>query len=188
MDVRVHVMHNLNVNSLLITLLICLVSINAFSVSETETKKTYLEDIFIWKISDELKLSAKEEKNFTEINKNLNKKKAELNKKIQDLSQELYQVVDPTKSSAQLKLGELRKLVLEYGQLSVREFDQVKKLLGSKKFVKYLQIKSELTNKVKSLIAGDKTSDKASEKENTDLKEVTNTPLPPPQVIIEKNE
>ena len=66
----------------ILTLLI-LVSFPAKSyalTNEAELKKTYLEDIFIWKMSDELKLTAQEERQFTEINKMLNKKKSEINK------------------------------------------------------------------------------------------------------------
>ena len=59
------------------------------AASEVDERKTHIEDIFIWKMSDELKLTAVEEKQFTEISKRLNKKKFELNKKIQDLIQSL---------------------------------------------------------------------------------------------------
>jgi hypothetical protein len=57
--------------------------------SELETKKTYIEDIFIWRMSDELNLTASEEKKFTEIHKDLNKKKSDLNKEIQEITQSL---------------------------------------------------------------------------------------------------
>jgi hypothetical protein len=86
-----------NVFSFLV--LISIFSINAYSSNEAELKKSHLEDIFIWKMSDELKLTAKQEKQFTEISKSLNKKKSELNKKIQEAVQNLK----TTDSETQLK-------------------------------------------------------------------------------------
>ena len=67
----------------LLLLIVCPLQIVA-STAEVDLKKSHLEDIFIWKMSDELKLTAKQEREFTEINKLLNKKKSELNRKIQD--------------------------------------------------------------------------------------------------------
>ena len=158
-------------------LFISIFVIHAFS-QDAEVKKTYLEDIFIWRISDELKLSAQDEKKFTEIQKNLNKKKAELNKKIQEAT---LVIADNSKNSTkqiEASLNAYRKLLAEYNQLSLNEFDSLKKLLGSKKFSEYLQIKAELTSKVKSLLIGDK--DKKEEAPATNL--------PAPKVIVEKNE
>jgi hypothetical protein len=154
----------------------------SFASSDVETKKTYIEDIFIWKMSDELKLSAQEEKSFTEIHKNLNKQKAELNKKIQEITVNQGQSVSfLTKSQLETNLKKLRKLITDYNQLSLNEFDSMKKLLGSIRFSAYLQIKSELNNKVKSMLTGEKPVEK-------DKKETSAVKLPPPQVIIEKNE
>ena len=156
----------------LILFLLLVTPILSFAASsELETKKTYIEDIFIWRMSDELKLSASEEKKFTEIHKDLNKKKSELNKEIQEITQSLS---NPDES----KVKQLRKVILSYNQISIQEFDSMKKLLGLKKFAEYLQIKSELTSRVKSLLSGEKTNDKEKKEGSANL--------PPPQVIIEK--
>lgn len=154
--------------------LFILSSFSSFATSDLDTKKSYLEDIFIWRMSDELKLSAAEEKKFTLIHKELNKRKAELNKAIQESTQALDQP-----SEAQIK--KLRQSIRSYNELSLSEFDSMKKLLGLKKFAEYLQVKSELTNKVKSLLSGEKNGDK-DRKESAN----PNSKLPPPQVIIEK--
>lgn len=143
-------------------------SISAYSFNnEVEIKKTYLEDIFIWKMSDELKLTVNEEKQFTEINKSLNKKKAEINKKIQHSIQSLNE------DDSERALANYKKLIHEYNQLSINEFESIKKLLGRRKFINYLKIKSELTTKVKSFLIGEKSADRDEKK------------LPPPKVIIE---
>lgn len=146
-------------------------STNTYSAnSETEAKKTHLEDIFIWKMSDELKLTAQEEKQFTEINKSLNKKKSEINKKIQDYIQNLKE----NDSDASLK--NYKKLIQEYNQITISEFDLIRKLLGTKKFISYLKIKNELTTKVKSILVGEKNNEKDEKKSKQ---------LPPPKVIVE---
>lgn len=153
-------------------ILILLLSIKVYGApSEIEARKTYLEDIVIWKISDELKLTAKEEKTFTEINKNLNKSKSEINKKLSAITLEL----NDTNTEELLK--QYRKNLIEYNQISLNEYDSIKKLLGTKRFVSYLKIKNELNVKIKSLIIGEKSGDK---------KEMPIKPLPPPKVIIEQ--
>lgn len=139
---------------------------------DPETKKSYIEDIFIWKISDELKLTVSEEKKFTEISKSLNKKKSELNKKINEA------VMNLSSNSSEEALAVYKKLLQEYNQLNINEFDLMKKLLGTKKFISYVKIKYELTNKIKSAILSDKN--------NEDSVNKPTAPLPPPKVIIEK--
>lgn len=146
----------------------------SYSASEVDAQKNHVEDIFIWKISDELKLSTIEEKQFADIQKKLNKQKSELNKKIQESIQNIP-VVDSDKKMLTAALKEHRKLLTEYNQVAIDEFDQLKKLFGANKFAKYIQIKSELNAKVKSILIGDK--EKKEEPK-----------LPPPKVIIEKNE
>lgn len=135
------------------------------------SKKNYLEDIFIWKISDELKLSPKEEKLFTEITKKLNKKKFDLMKQIQ------ARVVSFNDKTGDADLKKYRQLLHEYNQLSVEEFDSVKKIFSSQKMVQYLKVKSELNTKMKSLLAGEAAVDNRS---------IANKKIPKPQVIIEK--
>ncbi len=145
----------------------------AHAASDNDTKKTHLEDIFIWKISDELRLSVQEEKQFTEISKSLNRRKSEINKKIQDCIKKLNE------NSSQADLANYRKLLTEYNQLSVAEYDGIKKILGTKKFITYIKIKNELTSKLKSVLTGEKNGEK---------KETVSKDLPPPKVIIEKTE
>lgn len=147
-------------------------STNAFAANETDARKTHLEDIFIWKMSDELKLSAREEKQFTDISKDLNRKKTELNHEIQQLTASLPE------SASEAELRRYKKLLQQYSQISVEEFESMKKLLGDKRLVSYLKIKSELTSKMKSILIGEKTSDKKEETKN----------LPAPKVIVERGD
>jgi hypothetical protein len=142
----------------------------SFAASESELKKTQLEDIFIWKMSDELKLTTQQEKSFTELSRSLNRKKTELNRQIQETVQNLGS------KNQEADLQKYRRLIAEYSQLSVKEFDSIKRLLGSEKFSEYLKIKYELTTTVKSMLVGEKPSEKKEPVVN----------LPPPKVIVEK--
>ena len=149
---------------------------NSTNVTEaqSEARKSYLEDIFIWKMSDELKLTAKEEKAFAEILKKLNKEKSELNRKIQAKTESLNEKSTPE------EVRQLKKLLLEYNRYGTREFESVQALLGHQKFVQYLKIKNELSTKMKSILIGDKSGEK---KEGINSKS-----LPKPKVTVEKQD
>jgi predicted transcriptional regulator len=152
--------------------LIISISLSAFANDNaTEARKTHLEDIFIWKMSDELKLSAKEEKAFTEALKKLNKEKSELNKKIQMMADDLNE------NTSEATLKSYKKLIQDYNQCSIKEFESVQKILGNKKLVQYIKVKNELSNKMKSILIGEKVVDK---------RETASKPLPKPKVIVEK--
>lgn len=146
-------------------------SLHSYSANnEAEIKKTHLEDILIWKMSDELKLTAQEERQFTDINKQLNRKKSEINRKIQSSVQSL------SESDSDSALKKHKKLIQEYNDLSVSEFESIKKLLGTKKFISYLKLKNELNTKVKSILIGEKSIDRDDRRSKV---------LPPPKVIVE---
>ena len=148
---------------------------------QNDSRKSYLEDIFIWKMSEELKLTALEEKKFAEIQKDLNQKKLELNKSIQNSIESFSSIKENSVRESDKKLDQHFILIKKYNQLALDEFQKMRKLLGSQRFLTYLKIKNELTQKVKSLLAGE--SDK---KELKPEKEKTNDPLPPPKVIVEE--
>lgn len=141
------------------------------------TKKNSVEDLFIWKVSDELKLSAQEEKKFSEIHRNLNKRKSELSLALEKLSFERQKNASLTKAQINQTLKSYKSTLIEYNKLSVTEFEQMKKLLGESKFLDYLALKQDITAKLKLLVLGsDKKSESSSESKT----------LPPPQVIEEK--
>jgi hypothetical protein len=145
-----------------ISIFLCTISIGA----NTETaKKNQIEDIFIWKISDELQLSAKHEKEFGDIHRSLNKKKSELSEQIKNAQ------IDPKKADIKMSSAEQNKLIkknrmllMQLNQLSVDEFDSMKKLLGPEKFLEYLFLKQELNTKFKSMVLGTRGANLTKEK------------------------
>lgn len=136
---------------------------------EKLTGNNKIEELFIWKISDELKLSTKEEKSFADLFRDLNRKKSNL-AHLQD--ETLTKLSVSTKEKDRTAgLSDYRKQILEYDKIQLREFDDMKKILGPERLSKYLSVKRDLTNKVKSLLT-EKTEKKDSE-------------LPVPKVIEE---
>ncbi len=152
---------------LISSVLIGPVAIPAFAVE----KRNQLEELLIWKMSDELKLNPAEEKKFTDIVQTLNRKKAQLNQELQISVEKMNKA-----ASAKEKENELsryRKTLQNYGRLGEEEFDRLKPLLGAERMVQYLQIKQDLTNRIKTMLAKPEGAKEGK-------------PLPQPKLIEEK--
>lgn len=161
--------------SFLTVLLSIFISLPLFAQSAPTPKKNSVEDIFIWKVSDELKLSASEEKKFSDIHRELNKQKMQLATHLQKLSFQSKEDPQLSKARAAEVIKDYKKTLTAYNNLSLQELDKVKALLGDKKFLDYLAIKQDINLKLKSLVLGDEPS-KAKQPAK----------LPPPQIIEEK--
>jgi hypothetical protein len=145
---------------------------NLFSVASLAAeKRNQLEELLIWKLSDELKLNSAEEKKFSEILKKLNENKADLNQSLQKSIEAMSKASTPKAKEAELTL--YRKLVQNYAKLSEQEIDQLKPLLGVDRMVQYLNVKQDLTNKIKTLLSSENSSNGTK-------------PLPSPKIIEEK--
>lgn len=147
----------------------------ASAQSAPTPKKNSVEDIFIWKVSDELNLSASEEKKFADIHRELNKQKMQLNTQLQKLAFQSKDNPDLSKARAAEVIKDYKKTLNAYNNLSIQELDKMKSLLGDKKFLAYLAIKQDINLKLKSLVLGEEPEKKAKP-----------TKLPPPQIIEEK--
>lgn len=136
-------------------------------------KRNQLEELLVWKMSDELKLNTQEEKKFTDIVKDINKRKSQFTQELQASLDKMSKAA--TIKEKDLELGRYRKSLQSYGRMSEEEFDKLKTLLGSERMVQYLQIKQDLTNRIKSMLVNP---------ESTPAK--TAKPLPQPKLIEEK--
>ena len=159
--------------SFLTVLLSIFISLPSFAQSAPTPKKNSVEDIFIWKVSDELNLSASEEKKFADIHRDLNKQKTLLSMQLQKLSFQSKDNPELSKARASEVIKDYKKTLTAYNNLSLQELEQMKSLLGDKKFLDYLAIKQDINLKLKSLVLGEETKAKP-------------TKLPPPQIIEEK--
>lgn len=151
------------------------ISLPLFAQSAPTPKKNSVEDIFIWKVSDELNLSASEEKKFSDIHRDLNKQKIQLATQLQKLSFQSKENPSLTQARAAEVIKDYKKTLTAYNNLSLQELDKMKLLLGDKKFLDYLAIKQDINLKLKSLVLGDEPS-KAKQPAK----------LPPPRIIEEK--
>ena len=154
-----------------------------WSFANTENippKKNQVEDIFIWKMSDELRLTAAEEKKFSEIHKSLNQKKVSLQSELATLSYELRKKPSMSKKEITLTVKKFKKTTQDYSQLSTLELSEMLNLLGERRFLEYIAIKQDISSKLKNLLVG--------EDPNKSKSSVSSTvrSLSPPQIIEEK--
>lgn len=136
--------------------------------------RSRVEELFIWKISDEMKLSVPEEKSFSDLIRTLNRKKAKANERIQSVLKELSKTTVP--KEREKLLVEHRSLLKEYNNYSLEELDKIQKLFGPQKAAQYFVLKNDLTVRLKNLLA---IPDKQSQPSVPEK-------LVPPQVLEQK--
>ena len=117
------------------------------ATEQVEKQKRRLEDLFIWKISDELKLTIQEEKNVAELIRKTSELKNTNNARMNELIKKLS--VNQSKQS----LNEYKKLMTEYHQINLNEVESIEKAIGYEKTIRYILVKNDLTQKVKSILA-----------------------------------
>lgn len=141
----------------------------AFLFPLTSLASNRVEELFLWKLSEELKLTVKEEKEITKLIQDLNQKKSKV-------SQNMDQLMVGVKTAKNQKefLTKYRSYLSDYNQISLSEFDGVKKILGSEKTLQYFYVKNDLSQKIKHMLSGTSGPDKDKK------------PLPEPKVIEEK--
>jgi len=110
-----------------------------------------VEELFIWKISDELKLSVPDEKSLSDFLRGLNQRRAQVNEDLQTSLKKMAETTNP--KDRDKVLAEHRKLLKAYSDLSIEEVDRIPKMLGSEKAVQYFVLKNDLTNRLKSMLA-----------------------------------
>jgi hypothetical protein len=109
-----------------------------------------VEELFIWKISDELKLSVPEEKKFSDFVRGLNQRRAQVNDELQESLKKMSASANP--KERERALSEHRKLLKSYSDLSIEEVDRIQKLLGTEKAAQYFVLKNDLTNRLKAML------------------------------------
>ncbi|MBL7556783.1 MAG: hypothetical protein JNM24_13255 [Bdellovibrionaceae bacterium] len=161
-----------------IKLIIALFTFSFFVFAEADQKISddvvkqvkKFEDLFIWKVSEELKLTQKEETLVSEIIKETNRKKQESNAHLEALYRKMNQ--ESAISGKKDILNKIRSLHKEQLSISLEEIDRLNKGIGIKKLGLYLEIKRDLSEKIKNVWSqNEKKPDKA---------------LPAPKVIEER--
>lgn len=138
--------------------------------AEVDRQVKKFEDLFIWKISDELKLTQKEESIVSEVIKDTNRKKQQSNTELELLYKTLN--AESTEAGKKVAFNKIRAVHKTQLNITLDELDRLNKGLGLKKLGQYLEVKRDLSEKIKSIwTQNEKKGDKI---------------LPPPNVIEEK--
>lgn len=145
-----------------------------FSVSffaEASNPKNKLEELLIWKMSDELKLNSVQEQEFAGVIRTLNSSKSAYAKDLQKSLEAMSKMKDAKSKEKELEVyaQTLKKL----NQIAESEIKDMKRVLGVEKLVEYLLLKQDIAARIKSSLT--------NSPESTKVKE-----LPSPKIIEQK--
>ncbi|CAN5481489.1 hypothetical protein BH10BDE1_BH10BDE1_24650 [soil metagenome] len=122
-----------------------------------DRERRRLEELFIWKISEELKLPVEMETSFAEAIRSLNREKSRANADVAKALEMLNQAQNANQSKAR---GESERAVRRYeqawkvyGALPLREVSRMRAILGSERLGRYLVAKAQMAEKLKALSA-----------------------------------
>lgn len=146
-------------------------------LAQTTEKRNRVEELFIWKLSEDLKLSVSEEKAFSDLVRELNKKRQQVNA---DLAASVEAMAAASVKDRPKLLIRYKTLLKQYSDVSLEEIQRMEKILGAEKASVYLVKKAELTNKLKTLLGAD-VGDSKIATDKTDKK----VELPAPKIIEE---
>lgn len=125
----------------------------ADSKSNADKNRSRLEELFIWKMSDSLNLTSKEEESFSQVLKKIRQDKSQAESQLGEILQKIDQMnqADKTKSNVIL-LEEYKKILREYQTFQVREVQELEHVLGVERVTKYLVLKEKLLNRLKDVL------------------------------------
>lgn len=149
--IRQNFIATLKVSFFIYCLFVGFYEVKAQTTSNPDKAKQRLEELFMWKVSDSLELSAEQESKFTQAFKELNEKKSKSGDK---LDKTLVQI-EKASTNAEIKshLAAYQKELKTYNQISIEEIEVMKKILGEKKLAQYLVLKRDLNQKLKNLLS-----------------------------------
>lgn len=121
-----------------------------------DKERRRLEELFIWKMSEELKLPVEQETQFANLMRSLNREKSKTNLAVASALDEISRaqaVSDPTKSRAAIEkaVKNYEKAWLAYGRIPLNEVRRMRQLLGPERLGKYLIAKSVMAEKMMAL-------------------------------------
>lgn len=117
----------------------------------TSKEGSRLEELFIWKASEELRLQPEQESKFADTIRDLNARRRKATDALETTIAALANV--KSKAESEKLIAIYRNQLRDVHAVQLAEFDQVKKVIGPEKLAKYLVVKNNLTDKLKSLIS-----------------------------------
>ncbi|MBK9293138.1 MAG: hypothetical protein IPM57_01645 [Oligoflexia bacterium] len=138
-----------------IFLVVCIMFIQNFAHSDSKADKAKqrLEQLFIWKVSDKLQLSPKEEEKWATEYKKLADQKGKLTVKAEELMGKIENSQMADKAKATQLLKEHLAVQSEIHKLQLKEVQIVEKLFGSQKATQYVLVKREMLQKIRDLLS-----------------------------------
>ncbi|HVK62366.1 MAG TPA: hypothetical protein VM432_12485 [Bdellovibrionales bacterium] len=122
----------------------------AAAAKEQSKEGTRLEELFIWKASEELRLPPEQEQKFADTIRALNSRRRKASESMEQAIQALSGV--KTKQEAEKLTAAYKSNLREVHAVQIAELDQLKKIIGAEKLARYLVVKNEITEKLKSLM------------------------------------
>lgn len=121
-----------------------------------DKERRRLEELFIWKMSEELKLPVEQETQFANLMRSLNREKAKANLAVSSALDEMTRAQalgDPSKARVAVEkaVKNYEKAWLTYGKIPLNEVRRMRQLLGSERLGKYLVAKSLMAEKLMAL-------------------------------------
>lgn len=138
-------------------------SVSSRSTSSSPTDRNRFEEMFIWKMSEELDLEVKEEKKFSDIIKLNNRLRVQITVDTEEALKKLSSAQD--KKTKENLLADYKKLLTKNSQVMVDELDQLTKELGTDKAARYLILKNEMVQKLRNLVMSSDRNKKSGEPE-----------------------
>lgn len=114
-----------------------------------DRERRRLEELFIWKMSEELKLSVETETPFAEAIRDLNRAKFDVNQALAESLRSIEAAKTAKERDAALKNHE--KAWKKYGELPIKEISRMRPILGTEKLGRYLVSKAQMAEKLKAL-------------------------------------
>ncbi|MES2962255.1 MAG: hypothetical protein V4760_00085 [Bdellovibrionota bacterium] len=117
----------------------------------TSKERSRLEELFIWKASEELKLPPADDTKFTEIIQSLNVSRRAAGDEMDAAVKGLGEA--KTKIEAEKALVRHRAALKQVQSVQTAELDKLKPLLGPEKLARYLVVKNALLEKLKTMLS-----------------------------------
>ena len=142
-------------------------------------KSNRMEEILVWKLSEELKLNSRDEKKVSELIRQLNEEKSQRASEIEALQVKMSTDLPPSEAKSLLRTYE--KALKTYNQISVDEIQRVQKILDPQKSMRYFAVKGGLSQRIRAILGYNSRSEKHTKAE-VDILEKTEK-LPEPKII-----
>ncbi len=114
-------------------------------------ERSRLEELFIWKTSEELKLAPATEQKYSETIYALNARRHDANAKMDTALSALGQA--KTKAQAEKALTAHRTALKEVQAVQTAEIEKLRPLLGPEKLAQYIVVKNSILEKLKAMLA-----------------------------------